>query len=136
MTKKVVVKPGDSLSIKVSTKLTKEQLQLISDWKQSKILSTKFFEKVDEELHLAVNHEIQLPIPRPLTIEEQEKLSQPIVQQMLGNLCMALISNEIPDAIVGTSPPSQVNLEQPVGVDTTVVSNEADACIDAALDDW
>lgn len=127
--------PGEPVSFKIPVSSTPEEIEVLTKWRDRKILSTKIMELVKEELE--PTPKISLPISRPLTSEEMERLANPEIQKMLGNICLALLSQQIPQLPVGT--PSQDKKEKE-DMETKTnqewqVPDEVDDLIDDVLDD-
>lgn len=86
--------PGEPVSFKIPVSATPEQIELLSVWRERKILSAKIMGLVNAELNQSPM--ISLPISRPLNNDEMERLSNPDIQKMLGNICLALLSQQVP----------------------------------------
>jgi hypothetical protein len=130
------VKRGEPISIKIPVKCSEEQLDLIDKWKRSRLLSTKFFEKVDEEL-TSIN-EIQLSIGRQLTEDELKRLNSPGIKEMLGNMCLALLSNQVPVIPTTSQPVSQQVIkhdELQKNFNSDINDPSVTEAIDALIDD-
>jgi hypothetical protein len=138
MTKKRRLGPGDPVTFKIPISATTEEINLLNEWRDHKLLAKKIMEKVEEEVRLNQEKKLVLPLSRELTPKEQERLSIPEVQMMLGNLCLALLKQEVP-----TLP--QMSNEQPAQKQTQEVKTEMsqewevpeeiDDLIDDLLDD-
>ena len=126
--------PGEPVSFKIPASATPEQIELLSIWRERKILSSKIMGFVDAELNRA--NTITIPISRPLNNDEIERLSNPDIQKMLGNICLALLSQQVPQLPI--APHSQQNDEK-TQTETTggewEIPAKADDLIDDVLDD-
>ena len=129
--------PGEPVSFKIPASATPEQIELLTKWRDRRILSKKIMDFVNEELNRS--HKISLPISRPLTNEEMERLSNPEIQKMLGNICLALLSQQVPQLPVEMPPQdSQQNNQKNIEAKTTTeweIPDKADDLIDDVLDD-
>ena len=125
--------PGEPVSFKIPASATPEQIELLSIWRERKILSSKIMGFVDAELNRA--NTITIPISRPLNNDEIERLSNPDIQKMLGNICLALLSQQVPQFPITTH--SQQNDEKTQAKTTGEweIPDKADDLIDDILDD-
>jgi|SRR5690606_38570796 hypothetical protein len=119
--------PGEPVTFKIPASATPEQIELLSIWRDRKILSAKIMGFVDAELNRRSS--ITLPINRPLSTEEMERLANPDIQQMLGNICLALLSQQVPQLPIATKQ-NDTQDEKP-----QVEWNKVDNLIDDILDD-
>jgi hypothetical protein len=120
--------PGEPVTFKIPVSTSPEQIELLSIWREQKILSSKIMGFVDAELNQ--KNTITIPISRPLKNDELERFSNPEIQKMLGNICLALLSQQVPQLpIAPTQPTDQPDEKQPVEWD------KVDNLIDDILDD-
>lgn len=122
--------PGEPVTFKIPASATPEQIELLSIWRERKILSSKIMGFVDAELNQA--NTITIPISRPLNNDEIERLSNPDIQKMLGNICLALLSQQVPQFPITTH--SQQNDEAKTTGEWEI-PDKADDLIDDILDD-
>lgn len=129
--------PGEPVTFKIPMTATPEEIKKITQWRDRRILSKKIMEKVREDMQ--TEHKLSLPINRPLTNEEIKRLDNPEIQKMLGNICLALLSHQIPQ-LPPLGSPSQ-NHQDDNGQETTKteqeweVPDEVDDLIDDLFDD-
>jgi hypothetical protein len=120
--------PGEPVTFKIPVSTSPEQIELLSIWREQKILSSKIMGFVDAELNQ--KNTITIPISRPLKNDELERFSNPEIQKMLGNICLALLSQQVPQLpIAPTQLTDQPDEKQPVEWD------KVDNLIDDILDD-
>jgi hypothetical protein len=138
MAKQKRVERGDVISFKIPVKCSDKQLELTDQWKRTRLIPTKFFEKVDEEIDK--QQELRLFIGRQLTEEEIERLNSPGINEMLGNMCLALLSNQVPTIPIASQPAAQPTttskvIEPKQQQFKTEIDPGLDDAIDALIDD-
>lgn len=129
--------PGDPVTFKIPVSTSKKEIELLNRWRKQKILASKIMEKVKEEAGIQQKGKLVLNISRSLTDEEMERLAIPEVQEMLGNICLALLAKQVPALPIGTNQTEQQPIQSKEGVNASYeIPEEAEGLIDDLFDDF